>query len=65
LADPAAAADPPRRTELPPRPPEPDPRECCGRGCVNCIFVYYEQALERWRLQVAAIEAGTGGVTEK
>lgn len=37
-------------------PPEPDAADCCGEGCVRCIYdVYdekverYREALERWR----------------
>jgi hypothetical protein len=32
-----------------PPPDEPDPSECCNRGCCPCIFDYYQDALERWR----------------
>ena len=42
---------------LPPPPVEPEPGECCGRGCERCVYVYYEEALERWREKVAAIKA--------
>jgi hypothetical protein len=38
-----------------PKPPErPDDAECCQRGCCPCIFDYYQDALERWKGQVAA-----------
>lgn len=40
----------------PPRPQEPDPSECCGRGCDPCIYDYYERALERWRRSVSDAE---------
>lgn len=43
--------------ELPPKPREPDLSECCQRNCENCVFVYYEKALERWKKKVADIEA--------
>jgi len=43
--------------ELPPRPREPDLSECCQRNCENCVFVYYEKALDRWQKKVAEIEA--------
>jgi hypothetical protein len=47
----------PPGTDPPPQPPvEPDPGDCCGEGCVNCVFdvheaavARYEQALARWR----------------
>lgn len=41
--------------ELPPRPQEPLPGECCGRNCENCVYVYYERALKRWEERVALI----------
>ena len=32
----------------PPVPPEPpDPGDCCGGGCVKCVFDVHEDALER------------------
>lgn len=41
--------------QIPSRPQEPDPYECCGRGCDPCIFDYYEQALARWKQRVAEL----------
>lgn len=41
--------------ELPPRPQEPLPGECCGRNCENCVYVYYERALKRWEAEVKLI----------
>ncbi len=33
-----------------PSPPEkPEAFECCGSGCVPCIFDYYDQALSEWQ----------------
>jgi hypothetical protein len=46
---------------LPPKPEEPVPGECCGRGCVNCVWVYYERALERWKQRCEEIRAGIEG----
>jgi hypothetical protein len=43
LADPA-----------PQRPPEPDAADCCGEGCVRCVYDVYEDALERYQ---SALEA--------
>jgi len=41
----------------PTRPLEPDPEECCGQGCQNCVWTLYfdklaeyEQALAEWKL---------------
>jgi len=45
--------------ELPPKPREPDLSECCQRNCVNCVFVYYERALERWKKKVEEFEANS------
>ncbi len=46
--------------ELPPPPEAPLPEECCGRGCENCVYVYYENALQRWQEKVAVIMAEHG-----
>jgi hypothetical protein len=43
--------------ELPSKPREPDISECCQRNCVNCVFVYYEKALVRWKKKVEEFEA--------
>ncbi|WP_179479981.1 oxidoreductase-like domain-containing protein [Rhodanobacter sp. K2T2] len=53
VADPA---DPP-----PTRPVEPDAADCCGEGCVPCVFDTYEQALERYRVALAAWHARHAG----
>lgn len=45
--------------EIPLKPRQPDLSECCQRNCVNCVFVYYERAMERWKKKVAEIEAGS------
>lgn len=45
----------------PPVPPaEPDAADCCGEGCVRCIYDIhdekmerYREALERWRARQA------------
>jgi hypothetical protein len=50
--------------ELPPRPEEPLPGECCGRGCERCVYVYYEEALQRWEEKVALLKEKHGeGIT--
>jgi len=48
----AKTADPP-----PTRPIEPDAADCCGEGCVPCVFDTYELALERYRVALAAWHA--------
>ena len=46
--------------ELPPRPEEPLPGECCGRGCERCVYVYYEEALQRWEEKIVLLKAKQG-----
>jgi hypothetical protein len=33
---------------LPPPPEKPIADECCGSGCVPCIYDYYYDALDKW-----------------
>lgn len=40
--------------ELPKPPAEPEPFECCQRGCCPCVYDYYRNALERWKAAVRA-----------
>ena len=44
------------KSELPQKPVEPDPSECCERGCENCVYVYYEKALKRWQKKMDEIK---------
>jgi len=50
----------PSRSDDDPR-PEPPERpandDCCHCGCDPCIFDLYNEALERWRVELAAWEA--------
>ena len=32
----------------PQRPAEPDPADCCGEDCANCVYDRYEVALLRY-----------------
>lgn len=53
----AEAARPVEATldDPPPRPPEePDPADCCGEGCVRCIYDVYDDAVERYRDKLRA-----------
>ena len=43
--------------ELPPRPEAPHHGECCGRGCERCVYVCYEEAIQRWEERVASLKA--------
>ena len=47
------------KEDRPPKPREPDISECCQRNCVNCVFVYYEKALARWKKKIEELEADT------
>ncbi|WP_267223272.1 oxidoreductase-like domain-containing protein [Dyella silvae] len=39
----------------PPTPPQrPDDEDCCGQGCVPCIFDLYDEAMGRYREELAA-----------
>jgi hypothetical protein len=46
--------------EMPPRPEEPLPGECCGRGCERCVYVYYEEALQRWEEKIIQLKVTHG-----
>lgn len=50
--DPSLAADP-----APTPPVEPALEDCCGSGCVPCIFDIYEQERERYQEALAAWNA--------
>ncbi len=43
--------------DLPPRPQEPHPDECCGRNCERCVYIYYEEALQRWQEKITRLKA--------
>jgi hypothetical protein len=39
----------------PPIPPQaPDPADCCGEGCVRCVYDVYEASLEHYRTLLEA-----------
>ena len=38
----------------PVRPSEPDAADCCGEGCVRCVYDVHEEALERYQAALAA-----------
>ncbi|HEX5304932.1 MAG TPA: oxidoreductase-like domain-containing protein [Dyella sp.] len=41
-----------------PQPPvAPEAIDCCGAGCVPCVYDTYETALERYREALAAWQA--------
>ncbi|SVD88258.1 uncharacterized protein METZ01_LOCUS441112 [marine metagenome] len=43
--------------DLPVKPVKPDESECCNRGCENCVFVYYERALNIWHEKVKCLKS--------
>lgn len=49
---PGADPDPPPR-----KPAEPDAEDCCGEGCVRCIYDIHDEKLERYREALAAWRA--------
>jgi hypothetical protein len=54
--NPADSASPVPDPDDPPpvRPTEPDAADCCGEGCVRCVYDVYEEALERYEVALAA-----------
>lgn len=49
--------------DKPAAPVPPDPSDCCGGGCVRCVYDVYDEQLAEWRETCARIdaEAGAGG----
>ena len=50
----AAAPPVPGDDPRPQAPVEPQLEDCCGSGCVVCVFDAYETARERYQLRLAA-----------
>lgn len=51
--------------DRPPLPPQaPDPADCCGEGCMNCVHDVYDAALVRYRVQLAAWRVRHGDQAE-
>lgn len=42
---------------MPRRPPEPDAADCCGEGCVRCVYDVHDDALERYQRALEAWRA--------
>jgi hypothetical protein len=52
------AVEPANDADDPPLPPaEPDAADCCGEGCVRCIYDIHDEALQRYRAELAAWRA--------
>lgn len=43
---------------LPQMPQEPKQWECCGSGCVPCVFDLYEQELKLWKRECECLTNG-------
>ena len=42
---------------MPQPPARPEPEDCCGSGCVRCVFEVYEDARERYEEALRAWQA--------
>jgi hypothetical protein len=49
--------------DKPPRPLPPEPGDCCGGGCVRCVFDIHDEQLEAWRAACARIDTEAAGGT--
>jgi len=48
---------PPEEDPAPIAPIRPDDGDCCQSGCQRCVFDLYDDAVERYRAELAAWEA--------
>lgn len=44
---------------LPRKPERPLESDCCGLGCVPCIFDLYEEEVNIWEKECARLQAGS------
>ena len=52
--------------QFPQKPEEPVESDCCGTGCIPCVFDIYESELRLWSSQCAEIQRrGRGGNSAK
>jgi Oxidoreductase-like protein, N-terminal len=42
---------------MPQRPAAPDAADCCGEGCVRCVWDVHDEALARYDAELAAWRA--------
>jgi hypothetical protein len=56
----------PRDADPLPQPPRrPSPDDCCQGGCARCVHDLYEDALERYRADLAAWHARRAPTTRR
>lgn len=51
--------------DVPEPPVKPLPEECCGSGCVPCIFDYYYDQLQVWEAKYGPAEENENTVGSK
>lgn len=45
--------------EIPVEPQKPLDSDCCGTGCVPCVFDIYEQEMKIWKAECRKVKLGT------
>lgn len=50
-------SDPTPTPEEEPLPPRPEAGDCCNGGCAVCVLEGYQEEVEAWEREVAAILA--------
>ena len=44
--------------DLPDPPEKPQDSDCCGSGCIPCVFDIYEEEMSKWRRECDKIKSG-------
>jgi len=52
-----ASADTPDDDPRPTPPEQPELEDCCNSGCSPCVFDLYDEALARYRVELAEWDA--------
>ena len=47
---------------VPTEPRYPEPDECCGSGCIPCVFDTYEKDFEKWQKFSKKLERNLEGL---
>ena len=47
-----------KNLRLPEPPDEPVANDCCGSGCIPCVFDIYDDELKKWKLQCQKLSEG-------